>query len=374
MAAANWTCVRSISPFRLVAIRTTIANAAAAALFYSGIYHLLGPAFRGAGCVFALHKVVTAREWNQFGPMNRYLSISEELFEAMIHTLMDLDYEIVTMSQISQRLNAGRSDHRFACFTFDDGYRDNYEVAFRISRKHNVPIVIYLATGMVDRITVEPWRGIESLIAARDKVRVPAEAGGADRFEEMRADTEQTKTACCEHLSRVIAAAPAERKNRLLTGLGEENGFDAWGPIQSLSLDWALVRSMQESGLVEFGAHTVRHLSLASLSSRDAADEMLNSANRVAAELGTAVRHFSYPYGTPAHAGEREFRICRELGFETGVTTRHGTLTLAHRNAMQSLPRLTLNGHVANLCNVKVFASGAMTPLESGWRFWRTKS
>jgi hypothetical protein len=53
------------------------------------------------------------------------------------------------------------------------------------------------------------------------------------------------------------------------------------------------------------------------------------------------------------------------------VTTRHGTMTLGHRNTMHSLPRLTMNGHLASLHNVKVFVSGAMMALESGLRFWR---
>lgn len=345
--------------------RTTIANAVAAGLFYSGAYRLLGPIFRGVGCVFALHKIATTTEWNQFGPMSRYLSISEELFEMMIRVLTGMGYEIVTMTEVYSRLSAGCSSRPFVCFTFDDGYRDNYQVAFKISRKYKVPIVVYVTTGLVDQSAAEWWRGLEVLIAARSELRVP------NGCKIMKARTGQEKTACYQHLTKILDAAPVGRKEDILNWLGEENSFDLWGPIRSLSLDWDLMREMQESGLVEFGAHTVRHLSLASLGEAAVAEEMSSSAHRIGSQLGVPVRHFAYPYGTPEHAGEREFRICRDLGFHTGVTTRHSTLTLGHGSSMHALPRLTLNGHFAKLRNVKVFASGSMTVLQGGPWFRR---
>lgn len=297
--------------------------------------------------------------------MNRYLSIPEELFDTMIDALLGLGYEIVTMSEACSRIDHGPSGRRFVCLTFDDGYRDNYEVAFQISRKYNVPVVVYVATGLVDGTIIEPWRGVEALVAARGEVRVP------NRSKRIRSGTEKEKTACCQYLNRILAGARGGRRDEILSWLGEENEFDIWRPIRSLPLDWDLMREMKESGLVEFGAHTVRHQSLASLNDAEVANEMLGSANRLAAQLGGPIRHFAYPYGTPEHAGEREFRICRELGFATGVTTRHGTLTSAHHKTMHSLPRLTLNGHFAKLRNVKVFASGAMMALHGGSRFRR---
>jgi peptidoglycan/xylan/chitin deacetylase (PgdA/CDA1 family) len=292
--------------------------------------------------------------------VNRYLSVSDELFEMMVETLPQMGYEIITMSEVYSRLKAGRPAGRFVCLTFDDGYRDNYEVAFRISLKYKIPIVVYVATGLVDRTAVEWWRGVEALVTARSEVRVPG------RSTSMRIGTEREKTTCYRYLSQILATIPAGRKEELLQWLSEENGFDIWEPMRSLPLEWNLIRRMHESGLVEFGAHTVRHVSLASLKDSEVADEMTCSANRLSSQLGIPVRHFAYPYGSSKHASEREFRICRELGFATGVTTRHGTLTLEHRNAMHSLPRLTLNGDFAKLRNVKVFASGAMMALQNG--------
>ncbi len=38
-------------------------------------------------------------------------------------------------------------------------------------------------------------------------------------------------------------------------------------------------------------------------------------------------------------AGEREFGMCRELGFATATTTEYGNLLTGHRGRMHSLPR-----------------------------------
>jgi len=39
---------------------------------------------------------------------------------------------------------------KFICITLDDGYRDNYENAYPIFKKYNIPFCIYITTGFID--------------------------------------------------------------------------------------------------------------------------------------------------------------------------------------------------------------------------------
>src|SRR5207245_3963180 len=54
------------------------------------------------------------------------------------------------------------------------------------------------------------------------------------------------------------------------------------------------------------------------------------------------VEHFAYPFGHERACGEREARICRELGFRTAVTTRSAALFAQHAHDLHALPRLWL--------------------------------
>ena len=124
-----------------------------------------------------------------------------------------------------------------------------------------------------------------------------------------------------------------------------------------------MIREMQASGIVEFGAHTVSHPALSRLQADDAKDEMLVSKQRLGEQLNSQIDHFAYPFGGASEAAFRETEIAANIGFATAVTTRHGMLHLEHRKHMLALPRLSVNGHHQSLETVEVYLSGASAAL-----------
>jgi len=67
-------------------------------------------------------------------------------------------------------------------------------------------------------------------------------------------------------------------------------------------LSWAQVREMQDSGLVEFGSHTMRHRHLPSIPLEEARWELTESKLRLEEKLGRTMIGFAYPYGGGAYA------------------------------------------------------------------------
>jgi len=86
---------------------------------------------------------------------------------------------------------------------------------------------------------------------------------------------------------------------------------------------------------------------------------MAISRERLEERLGCRVAHFAYPFGGAAHASSRDFRLARELGFDTATTTRHGNVMTVHRHTPHALPRLSLNGKFQSMAALDVFLSGA---------------
>src|SRR6516164_9470949 len=59
-------------------------------------------------------------------------------------------FEIVTLDAlIEDGYTAGRTPRPRCVVTFDDGWRDNYDLAFPILRRHDIPATIYLATDFI---------------------------------------------------------------------------------------------------------------------------------------------------------------------------------------------------------------------------------
>ena len=60
------------------------------------------------------------------------------------------------IKQIVARVKTKRSIRRCVAITFDDGFRDNYEIAYPILKKYKVPATIFLTTGYIKSGTA-PW-------------------------------------------------------------------------------------------------------------------------------------------------------------------------------------------------------------------------
>ena len=60
---------------------------------------------------------------------------------------------------------------RFACITFDDGYRDLMQWAYPVLRKHDVPFALYVPTSFPDRIGELWWLALERVVAENQRSR-----------------------------------------------------------------------------------------------------------------------------------------------------------------------------------------------------------
>ncbi|MBI3548324.1 MAG: polysaccharide deacetylase family protein [Elusimicrobia bacterium] len=66
-------------------------------------------------------------------------------------------------------------------------------------------------------------------------------------------------------------------------------------------LTWAQVKEMQDSGVVDFGSHTMRHRNLAALPLDEVRWELFESRERLKKQLGQDIPCFAYPYGAGAY-------------------------------------------------------------------------
>jgi len=129
---------------------TQLIKAALATLYYSGADGLAAPLTRAEGVIFMLHRV-TREPVAEFEP-NRILKITPEFLESVIRHVMEAGFEFLALDEIPERLRSPRPGRPFACFTFDDGYRDNLTCALPIFRRFGIPLTVYVPTaGGADR-------------------------------------------------------------------------------------------------------------------------------------------------------------------------------------------------------------------------------
>ncbi|MBS0242299.1 MAG: polysaccharide deacetylase family protein [Proteobacteria bacterium] len=327
-------------------------KAALSALHYSGADRMLAPMTRGVGVIFTLHRVRPATEG--FGP-NRILEISPEFLDETIRLVLDRGFEVLSLDDVHARLVEGDFDRPFACFTFDDGYRDNREFAYPIFRRYRLPMAVYVPTDFADGFGDLWWLKLEMALAALERLSI--NLGGSRH--ELPLETVEQKDYAFEQIYWSLRDMAERDARRLVDELCSSHGVATDTLCRDLIMDWDEVRDLAKDPLVTIGAHTRAHYALAKLHYAEARLEIEASVSRLEREIGKPVRHFSYPYGDEASAGEREFAMVRELGLATAVTTRKGLIRSRHSSTPTALPRVSLNGEFQNSRYVKVMLSGA---------------
>ena len=134
-------------------------------LHASRIPALIAPLTRGQGVIFTLHSV-TPDPVRAFEP-NRILKITPDFLATAIVTARRRGYDIVSLDEAVARVQSGHP-RPFACFTLDDGYRDNRDHAYPVFKKHNVPFTIYVPADYPDGKGDLWWYVLENAIDKLD--------------------------------------------------------------------------------------------------------------------------------------------------------------------------------------------------------------
>jgi len=311
----------------------------------------LWPAARGRGAIFTLHHV-RPRPAAAFQP-NAILDITPDFLDAVLLTLRQAGYQFIPLGEVSGRLAQGQS-RPFACFTLDDGCRDNAEFAAPVFARHGVPFTMFLTKGFVDATHSMWW---ETLAILLDTVeRLDFDFGGG--AETLRTRSCVEKQAAFDRIAAFINSGDEATAVARLDEAARRAGIDPLGITRALTLRQDELRALARNPLVSYGAHTVSHRGLARLSAAEAEREIAESIERVAEIAGGRPDSFAYPYGDGRSVSARERQIVRSLGLEIAVTTRPGTLKPAHASDATAVPRISLNGHYQKTRYVRSLASG----------------
>ena len=344
-------------------LRNTMIRAGLGALYLSGAHHLLRPIFSGVGAIFMLHHVRPRRD-AEFQP-NRHLEITPEFLRAMLAHLRSRDIDIVTMDEVHQRLNEQKFSRRFACLSFDDGYRDNRDFALPVMREFDAPFTLYVASDFAEGSGRLWWIALEMAIAKASSLEVKI----GDMPVHFDTATPAAKQAAFERLHDWLRALPGDHDiQREVGALCARHGVDEAAICRDLCMSWDELKRFAQDPLVGFGAHSITHCNLAKEREEIATQEMALSRARIESALQRPVLHLAYPYGDRIAAGTREFALARASGFKTAVTTRPGMVFPESAGHLTALPRVSLNGNYQDERILPVLTSGAATAMWNGFR------
>jgi peptidoglycan/xylan/chitin deacetylase (PgdA/CDA1 family) len=344
-------------------LRNNVIRAGLGALYLTGAHYLLRPIFSGVGAIFMLHHVRPRRD-AEFQP-NHHLEVTPEFLRAMLAHLRSRGIEIITMDEVHQRLVERNFSRRFACFTLDDGYRDNRDFALPVMREFEAPLTVYVASDFAQGTGKLWWIALELVIAKASSIEAMI-GGVATRLD---TSTPAAKQAAFDRLHDWLRGLPAEHDiHREIGALCARHGVDETEICRELCMSWDELKPFADDPLLTIGAHTITHCNLARQTEAIASHEMAISRARIESALQRPVVHLAYPYGDRVAAGAREFALAHAAGFKTAVTTRPGMIFPESAEHLTALPRVSLNGNYQDTRIFPVLTSGAATAMWNGFR------
>jgi peptidoglycan/xylan/chitin deacetylase (PgdA/CDA1 family) len=189
------------------------------------------------------------------------------------------------------------TDRIAVLITFDDGYLDNYEVAFPILERYKVPAVFFLVSTFASGGVIPWWDRIAWMVKSAQVERFSL-AGADSHIEfDLRETSREDATDAILALFKARCQAPAP----FLKELEECCRPEPIARGEELFLSWSQAREMMASGM-DVGAHTHTHPILAGLTKEEQTRELKQSKRILERELGKRIDVVAYPVG-----GRRDF-------------------------------------------------------------------
>lgn len=263
--------------------------------------------------------------------------------QAETHTARTMDTQFRTLArcfkalpldEAASLLAEGRLPPRAISITFDDGYRDNHDIALPLLRRHGLTATFYVSSGFLNGGTMFHDVMVETV---RHAPTGQLDLGLKDAPPVTLGDVSSRVAALDTLVRQVKYLDPVQRESlsdRLLTTLGRN------APHQ-LMMDDEQVRALTRAGM-SVGGHTTQHLILARLDEAAAWEEIRSNTDALSSLTGERITSFAYPNGKPGtDYGPQHVEMVRRAGFVNAVSTRSGVGT---RNAPAfELPRFVLN-------------------------------
>jgi peptidoglycan/xylan/chitin deacetylase (PgdA/CDA1 family) len=247
-------------------------------------------------------------------------SATQDDFDRQVRMLKD-GFDVIGLSELPNAmrdLSVERSrtwkSSRFAMITFDDGYVDNYELAYPVLKANDATGVFFVATGFIDEPRLAWWDEIAWMIRSSKRETIGLPENWLD--EPLKLDRSDRRQVI-NQLLRVHYRLDGGRTEQFLNGIAEATGSGR-APKEAADgqwMTWDMIREMSAAGM-DFGAHTVTHPILANLTAEEQGMEVCESRLRLEKQLDRPITSLSYPVGKRESFNEDTRAALSNHGFD----------------------------------------------------------
>lgn len=254
--------------------------------------------------------------------------VEEKVFERQILFLKKYFHILSFPEYLRKKEDKDMSlNKRYCLITFDDGWLDNYEYAFPILKKYNIPATIFIPVSFIGTNRLFWQDKIAYILKHANKEKTKDIFKLASKYEIninkllhefFASKTWERKILLFDQIINQLKKERYELICAFITGLS--SAFDLSIKEREI-LNWSEIKEMSRKG-ISFGSHGMNHKILTRLSLKKARFEIQESHHILCQKRDiNYVPVFSYPNG------DYNSEICKivaESGYKAAVTAKFG--------------------------------------------------
>lgn len=278
----------------------------------------------------------------------RCLCVSPEHFREHLEVLTR-HYLVMPLRELAEQCQRGTAPNNAVALTFDDGYRDNSEVAYPLLATFGTPATLFITPGRLEGQRDYWWDELERIVL-REPLLPPCLALRLDcGIREWRLDdwdrvdptlqrgntsgARQGRKRLFMDLHHILLASSQQEQLNIQDQLVSWAGSTNAARVPVLSREQ--VALLGENRLIEIGAHSVGHPMLTRLALAEQVVEMRKSREWLESVTEKRVTSFAYPYGDYDRSSVQAAGIA---GFELACSC--NTARVSRRTHLLALPRI----------------------------------
>lgn len=245
-------------------------------------------------------------------------SFSVELFVKQIDFL-DRNFDIVSIDEFYKRYESGSFTNKEVVLTFDDGYKNNLEVAAPILKKRGLPFAVFVSAQNVteqERFYILVPR-LAIIGGELEEVEIPS----MNYKRKLTSIAERIE--CAHEIEYKIKYFSHEKAKQVATELINYIGQDRYkslckSHINGELLTWHDVRKLISDYNCTIGSHCMDHCICHAKQSLDVVEwQLLESKNLIEKEIGKECKYFAYPNGDFTEETNKLVKKYYMMGFST---------------------------------------------------------
>ncbi|MCI2282235.1 polysaccharide deacetylase family protein [Colwellia sp. MSW7] len=243
-------------------------------------------------------------------------SCNEEVFEKHIQFYKS-NFDVISIEELETlSKTTTKFNNKFAIISFDDGYIDNYELAYPILKSYKTPAIFFIATDFIDKEILPWWDEIAFLVKKSDQDTIRLSG-----WNKSLSISSLNKCGVIKNVLQTIKIDSTKTMHEkivlLKVALGIEKDFIT--PHENLFVNWDMLREMKKNGM-SIGSQSCSHHIMSHLSTNEQQHEADNSKRRINTELSDNISSFAYPVGgKDAFTLETE-KILANTGYSFGFS------------------------------------------------------